>query len=192
MEGLKPAPTTLKGHPNVSHTHATSHLGRTRNEVTCPVCSEIIPRVHAYMFDCPCGTTSATFGNSLYYWPTVLGIKGPDTSQHKVPRVRQNPPVADAAYRSLGGSPEMVLEPLTERAYQALLEADVGMKAGGADWTGAYPILRLKVPTPANTIDDSAIRLRYQTIVNALAGMKLTPEERETTYKIGNPEAIWP
>ena len=84
-----------------------------------------------------------------------------------------------------------MLTPLTERAYQALLAADVGMAAGGADHKGDYADVRLNAPTSTNTVHNHSLRPRYRRITTALAGMKLVGKGTHLPYNIGNPDAIW-
>ena len=185
-----PPPATLEKYVGMNRTLATDRPGRTRNELTCPGCPEILPREHGHMSHCPCGTSAAVFGNSLYHWPTGIGVPVPDPVEFPFRINRKTPPEADALYPSPGGS-DIVLTPLTERAYQALLAADIGIAAGGADWTGEYPNVRLKAPTVTNTLYDRKVRPRYRKVSTALAGMKLTGEGPNLPYEIGDPETVW-
>ena len=65
------------------------------------------------------------------------------------------------------------------------------MATGGADWTGKYPEVLVKAPTPANLLEDSEVRPTYRRAVTALSGMKLLCQG---ALPLGaeEPEAVWP
>ena len=182
---------TVARRTDVTESLATNHRSETVNEVSCPGCGKRIPKSHGRMCHCPCGTTTAVFGNRLYHWSTEgAGDRRPTgTLTHAAPRPTR-PPAGDAICRNHNRT-HLRISPLTERAYQALRDAEVGMAAGGADWTGEYPEVLVEAPTQANLLEDSEVRPAYRRAVTALAGMKLLcqgalPQGAE------HPEAVWP
>ena len=181
----------LARHTEVTESLATNHRGKTMNEVSCPGCGGRIPKSHGQMCHCPCGTTTAVFGNRLYHWSTESA--GGHSSTETLPSEAPPPtpsPAADVLCRNRQ-SAHLEIVPLTERAYQTLLDAELGIAPGGADWTGEYPEVLVKAPTPTNLREDSGVRPAYRRAVTALAGMRILcqgalPQGAE------HPEAVWP
>ena len=189
---LTPAPDgqKLRHHEKVSRDYATSHRGRTGNEVKCPHSQHILPQCQGYMTTCSCGLNIATWGNGLYIWPTDLKLEPADRRPPPPPTGRPQPD-ADAVYRGTGGS-TFILTPLTEKAYTALLTATSEIADGGADWAGEYPSLRLNAPTLTNVAYNPALREHYRTAMRALKGMKLAVDTLgNSPYPVGDPESIW-
>ena len=194
MTDLSPAPDprTLTEHPQVTNSLASDHDGRTRNELTCPECGRIVPQSHGYVTTCPCGINLACWGNSMYHWPARLDIAAPAVTNMPKGVPPHHQPEADAVYGNIGGS-DILLTPLTQEAYEALLKADLDMPQGGADWTGTYPTIRLNAPTLTNTMYNPGLRNRYRRAMNALAHLRLRHDGSggPNPYSIGNPDAIW-
>ena len=80
MPTPEPSPTIkeLEKYVGMNHALVSQYPGRTSNELSCPGCSATIPQEHAQMSHCPCGTTTAVFGNSLYHWPTEIRVPAPE------------------------------------------------------------------------------------------------------------------
>ena len=74
----------------------------------------------------------------------------------------------DAIWSSYGGS-DIGIAPVSDRAYQALLDAGVGLE-GERDSSGEYPSIRVNYPTSTN---EDWSRRRYEKAVRALLGMVL-------------------
>ena len=196
MPDLRPSPNpqTLRHHPRVFNSLASTNQGRTANEIICPHSGHTVPCSHGHAASCPCGLRLATWGNTLYTWPQDLCLHAPEKTPFPLgPPENRAADHADATYRNTGGS-TITITPQTTEGYLALLDADTGIAPGGTDWAGIFPALRLHAPTSTNVRYDPRLRDLYRRAMTALAGLRLAHDGSPgpNPYPIGDPEALWP